>query len=135
DWDDTAKVYVPLSYHNFASLSMESAKLIVKGAIVAFVLLVVFTCWTPTTQRQGWRLAAEFGIVTLGMLLFSERTWKHHAVTLLLPFAVLAYCVVEGLPARAQRWLVGATLVACLVLIGLTSNGLVNRSLAKLSQV
>ena len=25
------------------------------------------------------------------MLLFSERTWKHHCVTLMLPFAVLSY--------------------------------------------
>jgi len=25
----------------------------------------------------------------MGMLLFSERTWKHHAVVLVLPFAVL----------------------------------------------
>jgi hypothetical protein len=126
---------IPLAYHNVADLPLEWAKLIVKGAMVLFVLLVAGTCWTSTRQRQGWQLSAEFAIVTLGMLLFSERTWKHHAVTLLVPFAVLAYCLVEGLPSQAQRWLIGITLALSMLLIALTSNGLVNRSLAKLSQV
>jgi hypothetical protein len=127
--------YIPLAYHNVANLSIDSAKLLVKGAMLLFVLLVACTCWTSTKTRQGWQLTAEFAIVTLGMLLFSERTWKHHAVTLLVPFAVLAYCLVEGLPSRAQRWLVGATLAASMLLIALTSDGLMSKSLAKLSQV
>ncbi len=133
-WAD-ATTYVPLTYHNVLSLSPEAAKWIVKGAMVLFVLLIAVTCWTPTRPRQGWRLAAEFSLVVVGMLLFSERTWKHHAVTLLLPFAVLAYLVVEGLPTRAARWWTGGTLVASLLLMAVTSNGLVSKSMAKLGQI
>ena len=48
-------------------------------------------CRTPARTGLGWRLAAEFSLVVLGMLIFSERTWKHHCVVLILPFSVLSY--------------------------------------------
>ena len=35
------------------------------------------------------------------MLLFSERTWKHHCVVLLLPFAVPAYVLSTVLARQA----------------------------------
>ncbi len=62
---------------------------IVKGAMLIFAALVVWRCRTPLTAQAGWRLCAEFALIVLGMLLFSERTWKHHCVTLMLPFGVL----------------------------------------------
>jgi len=133
-WENDT-VYVPLTYHNVLDLSPAAAKGIVQGAMALFVLLIALTCWTPTRPRQGWRLSAEFSLVVLGMLLFSERTWKHHAVTLLLPFAVLAYLLVEGLPGRAYRWWIGGVLAAAMLLIALTSNGLVSKSLAKTAQI
>jgi len=131
-WD--GKQYVPLSYHNVADLSLDTAKLLVKGAMLLFVILVVVACRTRPDQGADWRLAAEFAIVSLGMLLFSERTWKHHAVPLLLPFAVLAWYMVAGSVVRL-RWVSGITLAVSALLIALTSNGLVTKSLAKLSQV
>jgi hypothetical protein len=63
----------------------------VKGCLALFALLVVWCCRTPSEQRAGWEVGAEMAIVVLGMLLFSERTWKHHCVMLMLPFAVLWY--------------------------------------------
>src|SRR5437762_12357552 len=45
----------------------------------------------PDPLYPGWPAAAEFALIVLGMLLFSERTWKHHCVTLMLPFGVLCY--------------------------------------------
>ena len=42
----------------------------------------------------------EFSVVVLGMLLFCERTWKHHCVTLLLPFTV---------PVVSEEWMKPAT--------------------------
>ena len=68
-------------------------------------------------SRQGWRFAAECGLMCLGMLLFSERTWKHHAVVLLLPLAVLTYAVaVVDLPRRLRNFTLGV-LVASFVLM------------------
>src|SRR5262249_55587439 len=84
-------VYTPLEYHNFVNVGPGAAKWLVKGAMGVFALAAVWACRTPTRPREGWRLPAEFALVLLGMLLFCERTWKHHCVTLLLPFAVLCY--------------------------------------------
>ena len=50
------------------------------------------------------------------MLLFSERTWKHHAVVLLLPLAALTYAVaVVELPRRVRNFAFGV-LVASFIL-------------------
>src|SRR5262249_55549032 len=88
--DDEGK---PALYHNALDLEPRWAAWFLKACMLAFAATVVWSCRTPTEPRQGWRLAAEFSVVVLGMLLFSERTWKHHCVTLVLPFAVLSYYV------------------------------------------
>src|SRR5205823_14206012 len=50
-----------------------------------------------------WPLAAEFSLIVLGMLLFSERTWKHHCVRSeehTSELQSLAYLVCRLLPAK-----------------------------------
>jgi hypothetical protein len=115
--------YTPLEYHNFASLPPEYAPWIVKGCGVLFALLVIWCCRTPARSQRDWRLAMEFGIVLLGMLLFSERTWKHHGVILLLPFAVLCYYLAVGRPGRGLRWYLIGSLAAVVLLMTSTSTG------------
>jgi hypothetical protein len=96
-WGDKGEV--PLAYHNVADLDRMTIKRVVTGCQVVFVLLMAFLCRAPVQSdaappeavRRGWRLAAEYSLILVGMLLFSERTWKHHCVTLMLPFAVLSY--------------------------------------------
>jgi alpha-1,2-mannosyltransferase len=99
----------PLAYHNVADLDREQIRWIVRGCQGAFLLLIVFLCHSPIRTdeappadvRRGWRLAAEYSLILVGMLLFSERTWKHHCVTLILSFAVLSYgAFAAGFP----RW-------------------------------
>jgi len=100
---------------------------IVKGFMGVFALIVIWTCRTPTLPRHGWRLAAEFSIILLGMLLFSERTWKHHCVTLLLPFSVVVYYLaVYSLGPLLRFYLIG-TLLTVMVFMMATSTGLVDR--------
>jgi hypothetical protein len=98
-------VPVPAAYHNLADIGRPAAWAVVKAMTAAFGVLVLVLCRVrtggPNGVRGGLVLAAECGLVLLGMLLFSERTWKHHAVTLLLPFAVIAYAAT--LP--ELRWL------------------------------
>jgi hypothetical protein len=71
-------------------------------------------------QRAGWRLSAEFSIVLLGMLLFSERTWKHHCVTLVLPFAVICYHLATYPTGKALRAYLIGSLAVSMLLIGAT---------------
>jgi hypothetical protein len=101
---------VPAEYHNLMDIGRPAAWWVVKGFTLALALAVVGLCRTPRSERQGWRFAAECGFIVLAMLLLSERTWKHHAVTLLLPTTVLAYAVTLGFP----RW-VRATLTGLLI--------------------
>ncbi|MCI0683263.1 MAG: DUF2029 domain-containing protein [Gemmataceae bacterium] len=95
--------YVPTAYHNVAELDRTTLQWLVKGCMAAFALVVVWRCRTPIDDRTNWKLFVEYGVVVLGMLLFSERTWKHHAVTLLIPFAVLSYLLSAFALSRGQR--------------------------------
>jgi hypothetical protein len=111
----------PAEYHNLADIGRPAAWAVVKLLTAGFALAVVLLCRWPvrgaTDVRQGWRFSAECGLICLGMLLFSERTWKHHAVVLLLPLAALTYAVaLVELPRRVRNCVLGA-LVACLILM------------------
>jgi alpha-1,2-mannosyltransferase len=130
-------VYHPLEYHNFLSLDPAVARWVVRGFMGLFALLVVWSCRTPTAARAGWRMAAEFSLVVLGMLLFSERTWKHHCVTLLLPFGVLAYYLTACRTGPVLRGYLIGTLVVVTLLMTLTGTGVVEslERAAKIAQV
>lgn len=69
------------------------------------------------------------------MLLFSERTWKHHCVTLVLPFAVLSYFLATCLKTKASYVLPVGTIVVATLLMTLTSTGLLEDDFAKEAQV
>jgi hypothetical protein len=88
----------PAEYHNLADIGTRTAWWVVKGAMGLFALAVVVLC--RTRERSGLAFAAEVSLIVLGMLLFSERTWKHHGTVLLLPFAVLAILP----PTRLWLW-------------------------------
>ena len=115
--------YTPQEYHNVVALDPAAVRWLLKGCMVLFAGLVVWSCRTPTVPRDGWRLAAEFAVVVLGMLLFSERTWKHHCVTLVLPFAVLAYYLAACRPGWKLRGYLIGSLTAATLLMFATSTG------------
>jgi hypothetical protein len=113
--------YTPTHYDNLLDLPPELVRWLVKGCMGLFALLVVWSCRTPTTPRTNWRLAAEYSIVLLGMLLFSERTWKHHCVTLVVPFAVVCYFLATAAAGKALRACLISSLIVCMVLMATTS--------------
>lgn len=121
--DYEGNTYVPLAFHNLADLDRATLQWLVKGCMGVFALLVLWRCRTPTADRTDWRLFAEYGIVTLGMLLFSERTWKHHAVTLVVPFAVLCYVLSAFALSRRQRIVIVGGLVLSSMAMLSTSTG------------
>jgi hypothetical protein len=129
-------VYVPLAYHNFADLDSGTIKRIVQVCQLGFLGLMVLVCRTPvratgvapSEARRGWHLAAEYSLILVAMLLFSERTWKHHCVTLLLPFAVLCYAMSEWFPARVRRAAAITAAVAALLMLSTASGVLGNET-------
>jgi hypothetical protein len=125
----------PEHFDNVASLDPTWAKVIVKGCMACFAAVVVWSCRTPTTSRSGWRLSAEYGLVVLGMLLFSERTWKHHCVTLVVPFAVLSYYIFACRPSRLLRAGLLWSLAVVFLLMASTSTSLWESFDAKMAQV
>jgi alpha-1,2-mannosyltransferase len=151
--------YVPLRYDNIADIGSSGARWLVKGFMAAFTVLIVWLCRAPIRERrgdrpaglfeyaqavrpvpaktkievrQGWRLAAEYSLVLVGMLLFSERTWKHHCVTLLLPFGVLCYGLASVEWPRRQRWLIGGAVGLATLLMTTTSTGIYGENLNRL---
>jgi hypothetical protein len=113
----------PQDYVNIAAVDPARLRGLIKGCMAAFAALVVWSCRTPTQPRQNWRLAAEFSLVLVGMLLFSERTWKHHCVTLLLPFTVLLYYLATEPAGVRLRAYLATTLAAVALLMASTSTG------------
>lgn len=134
-------VFTPSEFHNFVALPSRAAKAITQAAMVVFGLLILWVC-TPRTERNPtgnrltlWpRLAAEWSLILVGMLLLSERTWKHHAVTLALPWAVIVSNA-WATHRTGVRWT--CILVSAVSLFGMwsTSTGLLDDRAAKLGQV
>lgn len=114
----------PDRYDNVLDLPPQTATWLIKGAMAAFAGLVIWFCRTPLRVRGGWRISAEWGLVLLGMLLFSERTWKHHCVTLVLPFAVIAYHLSVCRPSPWLRGYLYTSLALAGLLMMTTSTGI-----------
>lgn len=127
-------VYTPTEYDNVLDLEPSQARWLVKGCMGLFALLVLWTCQSPTHSRQGWRLGAEFSLIVLGMLLFSERTWKHHCVTLVLPFGVICYYLSACRPSPVLARGLGAVLALAALLMATTST-MFYQDFAKQAQV
>jgi hypothetical protein len=94
---------------------------IVKALSLALVALLAVFCRTRTTRRDDPRLFGEFALVVLTMLFVSERSWKHHFVTLVLPFSYLAYRLSAPELSRIARWVIGGALVLASLLMLTTS--------------
>ncbi|WP_020476324.1 glycosyltransferase family 87 protein [Zavarzinella formosa] len=139
-WIDN--IYVPLSFHNIADLDAGIIKKVVQGCQLLFMIAIVWLCRVPlrpTTEnpapeRRGPALAAEFSFIMIGMLMFSERTWKHHCVTLLLPFVVLAAVVMTPTVSRRLRIWLAVVLAAATILIYSTSSGLIADDTPKVAE-
>ena len=132
---------IVLETHNVASLDRPIAQGIVVGCMALFALLAMGFCRASSEERSRLQLTAEFSVVVLGMLLFCERTWKHHCVTLLLPFAVLSYCLSATAFSSRIRWYLGATLGIAALLMLSTTTGIFDQNIGahdrvgKLAQV
>lgn len=89
---------------------------------IAWLGAMFLLCRTKTTRRDDPRLLGEFSLVVLTMLFVSERSWKHHYVTLLLPVAYLTYRLFRPDIRSRDKWLIGGSLGLAMFLIATTSS-------------
>jgi hypothetical protein len=130
--------YVPVETHNFLNVNPVYLSLLLKLCMAGFAALAVWSCRAPGADRKDRRWPLEFALIVLGMLLFSERTWKHHCVMLVLPLTVLVYYLAVVAMGRRLRYCLLGTLLVATVLTAATTTGLFGATadrVAKLFQV
>lgn len=109
---------------NVISLDHQTAIWSLKLLLLALVIWIAALCRTPVRDRRDWRLACEYGLVFIAMLLISERSWKHHFVTMLLPYAiVIAYAWRNPRSSEVRTW-VGTILAGAFFSMASTSTEL-----------
>jgi hypothetical protein len=109
---------------NFVSWAPDTVNLLIKTLSIGLVGLLAFLCRTRTSRRDDPRLLGEFSLVVLTMLFISERSWKHHFVTLLLPYTYLTYRAAVADVSRRARIALVVGIVASVLLIASTSSEL-----------
>ncbi|MDX2037497.1 MAG: glycosyltransferase family 87 protein [Isosphaeraceae bacterium] len=107
---------------NIASWDRGFVVYLVKGLSVGFVAVLAWLCRTKTERRDDPRLLGEFALVVLTMLFVSERSWKHHYVTLMIPFVYLGFRAFSFEIERWERAVLWSALLGSLALIGSTSS-------------
>jgi len=99
---DVDRRYAPPAGLNLLSLRPEMVSLAVKIAQVGLVGLLAWFCRFRPASRIDRVWLGQFSLVVLTMLFVSERSWKHHYITVLLPYSYLVFRV--WLDGRAKRW-------------------------------
>jgi len=74
---------------NLLSLDTRIAFWAWKGIALAILAWVAWLSQGRVRDRGHCWLACQYSLVFIAMLLISERSWKHHYVTMLLPYCVL----------------------------------------------
>ena len=106
---------------NWASLEPAVARGILKTIMLGLVGWLCWICRRPCGDRRDFRWACEFSLVLIAMLFLSERSWKHHYVTMVLPYAALATQIAREPDARAMRRYLTGSLVLSFLLMASTS--------------
>src|SRR5207237_610145 len=109
---------------NLVAWSPAVVSTFIKGLALALVGLLALLCRTPAGRRTNPRLLGEFALVVLTMLFISERSWKHHYVTVLLPYTYLAYRFFFAALPRCDRLILATATWSALLLMATTSSEL-----------
>ncbi len=120
--DETPGRYGSTLKLNMVNWDPKTVARIVKMLSIGWVCVLFMLCRTRTSRRDDPRLLGEFSLVVLTMLFVSERSWKHHYVTLLLPIMYLTYRMFRPDIAKRDKWLIGGSLGLSMLLIGTTSS-------------
>jgi hypothetical protein len=115
--------YDPQLQVNLMNWDPASVGLVVKGVMLGLIGSLAYYCRTPAKNRFDPRLLGEFSLVVLTMLFVSERSWKHHYVTMLLPYTYLVYRVgTPRWPNRSRLILGGVLALSGLLMLSTSSD-------------
>ena len=115
--------YAPLYLgRNFASLNPDMVVYAIKGLSIALVGLLALLSRNDAKRRDDPRLFGEFSLVVLTMLIVSERSWKHHFVTVLLPYTYLVFRIWAFRSTPSKRWAIGSAVGFSALLMLTTSS-------------
>lgn len=106
---------------NLVSWAPDVVSWIVKGLSLGFVGLLALFCRSKAARRDDPRLFGEFSLVVLTMLFISERSWKHHYVTLILPFAYLVARVAVYQGTKTRKYTLTGLMTLAAFLMACTS--------------
>jgi alpha-1,2-mannosyltransferase len=107
---------------NLVSWPPDLVSYLIKALAVGLVGLLAFFCRTRISDRRDPRLLGEVALVVLTMLFVSERSWKHHFVTLLLPYTYLVWEFYYPRKRPGPDWTLGGVLIGSFVLMATTSS-------------
>ncbi len=106
---------------NVVSWPPQVVSYLVKCLALGLVGLLAFFCRTRAADRRDPRYLGEIALVVLTMLFVSERSWKHHFVTLLLPYAFLVRELYLPATRPRERLAIASALLASFVFMATTS--------------
>jgi alpha-1,2-mannosyltransferase len=109
---------------NLVSLQQGTALWIVKGLILTLLAWIGWLSRVPAVTRRDTRLGFEYALIFIAMLVISERSWKHHFVTMTLPFAALLVSAYQDSCSKRMRCFVWASMTAAFLLMASTSSEL-----------
>jgi len=105
-------------------------RLIRPAVSLSVLAILAFACRGRLSDRRGLRAALEFAMVLLAMLLLSERTWKHHATTLVMIYLAIWLGVTHLNWSRRTRGVWVVALAAQWVMLVASGEGLLGDALA-----
>ena len=109
---------------NVVSWPPQVVSYLVKCITLALVGLLAFFCRTRAQDRRDPRYLGEIALVVLTMLFVSERSWKHHFVTLLLPYTFLVWELYFPATKPRHRLAIGGMLLLSFLFMATTSTEL-----------
>ena len=112
-------------YVNVASLSPTGVAWVIRTTHVALLVILVWLCRAAGSDRRDPRGVVELGLVLLAMLLMSERSWKAHYVTVLIPYAAVVFWVTTRADTPVQQRRGWVVLALSFALLTLTAPGFI----------
>lgn len=97
---------------------------------LSVVAMLAWACRRRVADRRDVRLALEFALILIAMMLLSERTWKHHATTLPLVYLSIWYALTHLHWGQLRRGVFVALLGAQWFMLVASSEGLLGDHLA-----
>jgi hypothetical protein len=106
---------------NLVSWPPHVVSFLVKAITAVLLGLLAFFCRTKALDRRDPRFLAEIALVVLTMLFISERSWKHHFVTLLIPYSYLVWELYDSKTTVLQRCVIATSLLVSALFMATTS--------------